>query len=556
QAPPGVQALPGVQTPPGVQALPGVQAPPGVQALPGVQTPPGEQARPGVQASPDEKTAPAAGAQVHDPLFFSPLTPSVSPVTQQTVEATALTNPPSFPSPFPTSLPSSSPSPPLPLPSSLPSPSLASLPLSSASLSPGSFSASSVRAGKVHAEADTSLGSEGSSRRLSELSEVREQDLLELHLPEGEAPPVPVLGPSSVSSASSLAAAEREDKNSDKRGENEREEHRESEGRLPHSELEPRVKAEKTGDASSVGRGAPREAVNDRKTILTDAERVSSSQLDERTRAFFAQTRGDMQRETESETQSEEEREKKRAKEEFFLASAEEAVRHTQEEEEAKLLAQQEDERLALLERQRARQEKKEEERWMELYRLLFFMFAVGFCIASPDSILGATAAQDLVERGSIAPGPSSDKALAVVAAFINGMGAVGALLQGVCTATVTEQFGWDALFGLLCVLSMASSLLLLPACLEESRSQCALSRPSTSADCSVSCRFWRGRHREEFSGGRKVSKADRQTRLCQDEDRKREGGQKHRSSRDVRLDEGSPVRMRTEREAAGREIV
>ncbi|PHJ18439.1 zinc finger protein 36 family 3 protein [Cystoisospora suis] len=65
-------------------------------------------------------------------------------------------------------------------------------------------------------------------------------------------------------------------------------------------------------------------------------------------------------------------------------------------------------------------------------------------------------------------------------------MGAVGALLQGVCTASVTEHFGWDALFALLCLLSMASALLLLPACLDEGR----LSRHLLLGDCRVPCAF------------------------------------------------------------------
>lgn len=59
-------------------------------------------------------------------------------------------------------------------------------------------------------------------------------------------------------------------------------------------------------------------------------------------------------------------------------------------------------------------------------------------------------------------------------------------LPQGVCTASVTEQFGWDALFALLCLLSMASALLLLPACLDEGR----LSRNLLLGECRVPCGF------------------------------------------------------------------
>ncbi|PFH31313.1 hypothetical protein BESB_027480 [Besnoitia besnoiti] len=219
------------------------------------------------------------------------------------------------------------------------------------------------------------------------------------------------------------------------------------------------------------------------------------------------------------EAKMEEERRRREKKEELFLESAKEKIQRTQEEEEASFLAQQEQERLVLQEAQRQRREKKEEERWNELFRLLLFMFAVGFCIASPDSILGATAAQDLVERSGTTPGPNREKALAVVAAFINGMGAVGALLQGVCTASVAEQFGWDALFGLLCVLSMTSALLLLPACLEESRAGAPLAASCASSrflDCqgAGACGFPRGGGRAPSPESKPLWSASKPARL------------------------------------------
>ncbi|KAL8274089.1 hypothetical protein Esti_001931 [Eimeria stiedai] len=98
-----------------------------------------------------------------------------------------------------------------------------------------------------------------------------------------------------------------------------------------------------------------------------------------------------------------------------------------------------------------------------QLAQLLGSLLLLGLFNAVPDSVLGASAAQDLHEL----PGAQRSN-VAAVAAFINAIGSLGALCQGICTAAVSEYFGWDVLFGLLCVFSVFSAILLLPAALRE----------------------------------------------------------------------------------------
>jgi len=80
-------------------------------------------------------------------------------------------------------------------------------------------------------------------------------------------------------------------------------------------------------------------------------------------------------------------------------------------------------------------------------------MAIVGFLLFGPDSLLSGAAAQDL-------GGP---RAAASAAGIINGLGSIGAALQGVVTAQVTERFGWGALFYTLMGLSTLAFFILLP---------------------------------------------------------------------------------------------
>lgn len=77
----------------------------------------------------------------------------------------------------------------------------------------------------------------------------------------------------------------------------------------------------------------------------------------------------------------------------------------------------------------------------------------VGACLFGPDSIISAAAAQDLGGR----------EASATAAGFINGMGSVGAVLQGWLTAWISARYGWNALFTVFVALSIFAALALVP---------------------------------------------------------------------------------------------
>ncbi|HZX97392.1 MAG TPA: MFS transporter [Myxococcales bacterium] len=78
-------------------------------------------------------------------------------------------------------------------------------------------------------------------------------------------------------------------------------------------------------------------------------------------------------------------------------------------------------------------------------------MALVGFCLFGPDSLISGVAAQDL-------GGP---QAAATVAGFINGCGSVGAIAQGALVAGVSARFGWQAVFQVLMLLAVLSSIAL-----------------------------------------------------------------------------------------------
>ncbi len=75
----------------------------------------------------------------------------------------------------------------------------------------------------------------------------------------------------------------------------------------------------------------------------------------------------------------------------------------------------------------------------------------VGFFLFGPDALISGVAAQDM-------GGPL---ATATVAGFINGCGSVGAIAQGLVVVTVSEKFGWGAVFQVLMGLAAFSSVAL-----------------------------------------------------------------------------------------------
>jgi sugar phosphate permease len=80
-------------------------------------------------------------------------------------------------------------------------------------------------------------------------------------------------------------------------------------------------------------------------------------------------------------------------------------------------------------------------------------MALVGFCLFGPDALISGAAAQDL---GDV-------EASATTAGVINGLGSVGAVLQGVLTAAVSARYGWDRLFGVFVALAVVAALALVP---------------------------------------------------------------------------------------------
>ncbi len=80
-------------------------------------------------------------------------------------------------------------------------------------------------------------------------------------------------------------------------------------------------------------------------------------------------------------------------------------------------------------------------------------MALIGFVLFGPDALVSSVAAQDL-------GGPA---AAATAAGFINGVGSVGAILQGTLTAYVAQHYGWDSLFVVFGGLSVLAAFAVVP---------------------------------------------------------------------------------------------
>jgi sugar phosphate permease len=77
----------------------------------------------------------------------------------------------------------------------------------------------------------------------------------------------------------------------------------------------------------------------------------------------------------------------------------------------------------------------------------------IGAALFAPDSLLSGAAAQDI----------GGARGAATATGFVNGMGSVGAILQGYVTAEVSKRFGWQALFTIFVALAALAVLALLP---------------------------------------------------------------------------------------------
>ncbi len=80
-------------------------------------------------------------------------------------------------------------------------------------------------------------------------------------------------------------------------------------------------------------------------------------------------------------------------------------------------------------------------------------LVVIGFLLFGPDALISGAAAQDV---------GGADTA-ASAAGIINGMGSIGAILQGVLTAVISDMFGWSALFYVFIGLALVSAVALLP---------------------------------------------------------------------------------------------
>eukprot|EP01054_Gregarina_sp_Poly1_P007169 Gregarina_sp_Poly_1__7168@NODE_392_length_8959_cov_63_078835_g321_i0_p2_GENE_NODE_392_length_8959_cov_63_078835_g321_i0NODE_392_length_8959_cov_63_078835_g321_i0_p2_ORF_typecomplete_len474_score39_79MFS_1/PF07690_16/1_6e44MFS_1/PF07690_16/6MFS_3/PF05977_13/1_8e09MFS_3/PF05977_13/7_6e06MFS_4/PF06779_14/1_2e11MFS_4/PF06779_14/9_4e02Sugar_tr/PF00083_24/5_5e06Sugar_tr/PF00083_24/0_18Nuc_H_symport/PF03825_16/5_4e02Nuc_H_symport/PF03825_16/0_0032Nuc_H_symport/PF03825_16/5_8e03BT1/PF03092_16/77BT1/PF03 len=86
----------------------------------------------------------------------------------------------------------------------------------------------------------------------------------------------------------------------------------------------------------------------------------------------------------------------------------------------------------------------------------LTLMMLVGFTVAGSDSIIGGSAPSDLCDRAGL-----DGAFLSAASGIVNGLGSMGAVLQGSMTAYVSEAYGWGCLYALLAGASLTSSLFL-----------------------------------------------------------------------------------------------
>jgi sugar phosphate permease len=77
----------------------------------------------------------------------------------------------------------------------------------------------------------------------------------------------------------------------------------------------------------------------------------------------------------------------------------------------------------------------------------------IGFFLFAPDSILCGAAAQDAGGR----------HAASMATGFVNGVGSLGAMVEGLMVPQLAKAFGWQALFPCLAVLALLGALCLLP---------------------------------------------------------------------------------------------
>lgn len=83
----------------------------------------------------------------------------------------------------------------------------------------------------------------------------------------------------------------------------------------------------------------------------------------------------------------------------------------------------------------------------------VFGLACIGALLFGPDALLSGAAAQD-------AGGP---RAAALATGMVNGIGSLGAILEGLAVPRVSQSFGWQALFPMLVVLALFAAVSLIP---------------------------------------------------------------------------------------------
>jgi OPA family glycerol-3-phosphate transporter-like MFS transporter len=84
----------------------------------------------------------------------------------------------------------------------------------------------------------------------------------------------------------------------------------------------------------------------------------------------------------------------------------------------------------------------------------------IGACLFAPDSILCGAAAQDAGGR----------HAAAMATGFVNGIGSVGAFIEGLTVPLLAKTYGWGALFPALVGMAVLGAVCLLPALRAQAR--------------------------------------------------------------------------------------
>lgn len=78
----------------------------------------------------------------------------------------------------------------------------------------------------------------------------------------------------------------------------------------------------------------------------------------------------------------------------------------------------------------------------------------IGAALFGPDALISGAAAQDV----------GGNEAAAMATGFVNGIGSIGAMIEGLVVPLISARYGWSALFPSLALGALGAALMLLPA--------------------------------------------------------------------------------------------